>query len=98
MRLFKGYFISKILGATDLGEQDGREAYNPYTGEGHDPEVEDVNYVGYIVDLYLRDEMRPVRAETVPTIPDIVHADHDEGINLVLELDFKGHAAVSPAY
>lgn len=28
---------------TDVGEQAGKEAYNPYTGKGYDPKVENFN-------------------------------------------------------
>ncbi|EUC30370.1 hypothetical protein COCCADRAFT_28717 [Bipolaris zeicola 26-R-13] len=42
MRLSKDYFIPMVhdsgLGrVTDVGEQAGKEAYNPYTGKGYDP-------------------------------------------------------------
>lgn len=83
---------------TDVGEQAGKEAYNPYTGKGYDPKVEDVDYVGYIEHLHLRDEKGRVRVEKVPTLPDMVQAIHKEGMNVVLELDFKDQAAVEPAY
>ncbi|KAF2440406.1 PLC-like phosphodiesterase [Karstenula rhodostoma CBS 690.94] len=103
MRLSKDYFIPMIhdggLGrVTDAGEQAGKEAYNPYTGKGYDPKVKDVDYAGYMENLHLRDEMGRVRVEKVPTLPDMVQAIHKEGINVVLELDFKDQAAVEPAY
>lgn len=103
MRLSKDYFIPMIHDGgsgrtTDVGEQAGKEAYNPYTGQGYNPKVEDMNYAGYIENLHLRDEMGRVRVEKVPTLPDMVQAIHDEGMNVVLELDFKDKAAVEPAY
>ncbi|KAL1611946.1 hypothetical protein SLS60_000169 [Paraconiothyrium brasiliense] len=98
MRLSKDHFIPMIhdggLGrTTDVGEQAGKEAYNPYTGQGYNPNVEDLNYEGYIENLHLRDEMGRVRVEKVPTLPEMVQAIHEEGMNVVLELDFKDQAA-----
>lgn len=103
MRLSKDYFILMIhdggLGrTTDIGEQAGKAAYNPYTRTGYDPKVEDSNYVGFIEDLHLRDETGRVRVEKVPTLLHMVQAIHEQGMNVVLELDSKDQAAVEPAY
>lgn len=83
---------------TDVGEQTGQAAYNPFTGEGYNPSVADVNHKGFIENLHLRDEEGRTRSETVPTLVDMVQSIYDEGTNVVLQLDFKDKAAVEPAY
>lgn len=103
IRLSKDYFLPMIhdngLGrVTDVGEQNGKEAYNPYTGKGYNPKVKDVNYVGFMENLHLRDETGRVRVGKIPTLPDMVQAIHDDGTNVVLELDFKDEEAVEPTY
>lgn len=83
---------------TDVGEQAGEPAYNPFTGEGYDPKVAESNFIGFMEDLYLRDEQGRVRFERVPTLPEMVQTIHDAEMNVVLELDFKDQAAIEPAY
>lgn len=85
---------------TDIGEITGEAAYNPYTGQGYNPDVADFNFTGPggIEHLHLRDEQGRVRDETVPSLPEMVQSIYDSGMNVVLELDFKDQAAVEPAY
>ncbi|ETN42698.1 uncharacterized protein HMPREF1541_01856 [Cyphellophora europaea CBS 101466] len=83
---------------TNVGEVEGQAAYNPFTGQGHNPKVEDSAYSGFIEDLHLRDEAGRVRGETVPTLPGMVQYIHDVGMNVVLQLDFKDEAGVEIAY
>lgn len=83
---------------TDVGERMGQPAYNPYTGQGYNPHVQDVNFKGFIEYLHLRDEDGRVHAETVPTLTDMVQSIYDEGTNVVLQLDFKDKTAVEPSY
>ena len=83
---------------TDVGEQTGRPAYNPYTGKGYNPKVSNSTFKGFIENLHLRDEGGRVRDETVPTLPDMVQSIHSSGMNVVLQLDFKDEEAVEPAY
>ncbi|KAH4963655.1 hypothetical protein HBH77_087190 [Parastagonospora nodorum] len=83
---------------TDVGEFTGRAAYNPYTGQGYNPAVADLNFTGFIEHLHLRDEAGRVHEETVPTLPDMVQNIHKNGANVVLQLDFKDKEAVEPAY
>lgn len=83
---------------TDVGEQAGEPAYNPFTGEGYDPKVAESNFAGFMEDLHLRDEQGRVRFERVPTLPEMVQTIHDAEMNVVLELDFKDQDAIEPAY
>ncbi|KAJ9645524.1 hypothetical protein H2204_001104 [Knufia peltigerae] len=83
---------------TDVGEQSGKPAYNPFTGQGYNPKVSDVPFKGFIEKLHLRDEGGRVRDETVPSLPDMVESIHESGMNVVLQLDFKDKEAVEPAY
>ena len=83
---------------TDVGEQTGNAAYNPFTGKGYNPKVSDNNFTGFIENLHLRDEAGRVRDETVPSLPEMVQSIYDAGTNLVLQLDFKDKEAVEPAY
>ncbi len=83
---------------TDVGEQTGKPAYNPFTGQGYNPSVSNSSFKGFIEHLHLRDEGGRVRDETVPTLPDIVQSIHESGMNVVLQLDFKDKDAVEPAY
>ncbi|EME50001.1 hypothetical protein DOTSEDRAFT_118724 [Dothistroma septosporum NZE10] len=83
---------------TDIGEQTGQAAYNPFTGQGYNPSVNDLNFTGFIENIHLRDEGGRVHAETVPTLPQMVQSIHETGANVVLQLDFKDKEAVEPAY
>ncbi|KAF4819513.1 hypothetical protein CGCSCA5_v004379 [Colletotrichum siamense] len=83
---------------TDVGEQTGQPAYNPFTGQGYNPLVSEHNFTGFIENLHLRDEQGRVHVETVPTLPEMVHSIYETGANVVLQLDFKEQAAVEPAY
>lgn len=85
---------------TDIGEQTGRAAYNPYTGKGYNPKVSSFNFSGDsgIGSLHLRDEQGRVRDEYVPSLPQMVESIYESGMNVVLELDFKEESAVEPAY
>jgi hypothetical protein len=85
---------------TDIGEQTGQAAYNPYTANGYNPKVEEFNFTGLggIEGLRLRDDQGRVRDEYVPSLPQMVESIFDSGMNVVLELDFKDEAAVEPAY
>ncbi|KAK1856314.1 glycerophosphoryl diester phosphodiesterase [Colletotrichum chrysophilum] len=83
---------------TDVGEQTGQPAYNPFTGQGYNPLVSEHNFTGFIANLHLRDEQGRVHVETVPTLPEMVHSIYETGANVVLQLDFKEQAAVEPAY
>lgn len=56
---------------TNVGELNNKAAYNPYTGKGFNPKVNEVNYTGYIKGLNLRDEQGRTRLEKVPTLPDM---------------------------
>jgi hypothetical protein len=84
--------------STDVGKYTGVAAYNPYTGQGYKPAVNELNSTGFIENLRLRDEQGRVHAETVPTLQDMVESIYDEGINVVLQLDFKDKEAVGLAY
>ncbi|KAF4851204.1 hypothetical protein CGCSCA4_v003596 [Colletotrichum siamense] len=83
---------------TDVGEQTGQPAYNPFTGQGYNPLVSEHNFTGFIENLHLRDEQGRVHVETVPTLPEMVQSIYATGANVVLQLDFKEQAAVEPAY
>jgi glycerophosphoryl diester phosphodiesterase len=85
---------------TDIGEQTGQAAYNPYTGKGYNPDVSTLNFTGPdgIERLRLRDEQGRVRDEFVPSLPRMIESIRDSGMNVVLELDFKDQAAIEPAY
>jgi glycerophosphoryl diester phosphodiesterase len=85
---------------TDIGEQTGQAAYNPYTGKGFNPEVSTINFTGPngIERLRLRDDQSRVRDEYVPSLPQMIESIRDSGMNVVLELDFKDQAAIEPAY
>ena len=83
---------------TDIGERNGRAAYNPFTGKGYNPMVKDHDFKGFIETLHLRDEGGRVRRETVPSLGEMVRSIHDAGTNVVLQLDFKDIEAVEPAY
>jgi hypothetical protein len=85
---------------TDIGEQTGQAAYNPFTGTGYNPKVVDFNFTGPsgIEQLRLRDEQGRVRDEYVPSLPQMIESIRDSGMNVVLELDFKDQAAIEPAY
>ncbi|KAI8307647.1 hypothetical protein K4K61_003400 [Colletotrichum sp. SAR11_59] len=83
---------------TDVGEQTGQPAYNPFTGQGYNPLVNEHNFTGFIENLHLRDEQGRVHVERVPTLPEMVHSIYETGANVVLQLDFKEQAAVEPAY
>jgi glycerophosphoryl diester phosphodiesterase len=85
---------------TDIGEQTGQAAYNPYTGKGYNPDVSTLNFTGPdgIERLRLRDEQGRVRDEFVPSLPQMIESIRDSGMNVVLELDFKDQAAIEPAY
>ncbi|GJC78111.1 hypothetical protein ColLi_00949 [Colletotrichum liriopes] len=83
---------------TDVGEQTQQPAYNPFTGKGYNPLVNQQNFKGFIENLHIRDEQGRVHVETVPTLPDMVHSIYETGANVVLQLDFKDQAAVEPAY
>ncbi|KIX08191.1 uncharacterized protein Z518_02847 [Rhinocladiella mackenziei CBS 650.93] len=83
---------------TDVGEATGRAAYNPFTGKGYNPSVNNSTFKGFIEHLHLRDEGGRVHDETVPTLPQIVQSIYDSGTNVVLQLDFKDEEAVEPAY
>jgi glycerophosphoryl diester phosphodiesterase len=85
---------------TDIGEQTGQAAYNPYTGKGFNPEVSTINFTGPngIERLRLRDDQGRVRDEYVPSLPQMIESIRDSGMNVVLELDFKDQAAIEPAY
>lgn len=83
---------------TDVGEQTGQAAYNPFTGEGFNPAVVDLNFTGFIEHLHLRDEGGRVHFETVPTLPQMVQSIYHSGANVVLQLDFKDKNAVEQTY
>jgi len=85
---------------TDIGEQTGQAAYNPYTGKGYNPDVSEFNFTGPngIEQLRLRDEQGRVRDEYVPSLPQIIESIRDSSMDVVLELDFKDQAAVEVAY
>ena len=85
---------------TDIGEQTGQAAYNPYTGKGFNPEVSTMKFTGPngIEQLRLRDDQGRVRDEYVPSLPQMIESIRDSGMNVVLELDFKDQAAIEPAY
>lgn len=83
---------------TDVGEHVGEPAYNPFTGQGHNPPVAEADYKGFVEELHMRDEQGRVHFETVPTLPEIVETIRDAGVNVVLQLDFKDKDAVEPAY
>jgi hypothetical protein len=85
---------------TDIGEQTGQAAYNPYTGKGFNPTVNTMNFTGPngIERLRLRDDQGRVRDEYVPSLPQMIESIRDSGMNVVLELDFKDQAAIEPAY
>lgn len=83
---------------TDVGEQTGQAAYNPFTGKGYNPKVRDHTFKGFIEKLHHRDESGRVRDETVASLPEMVQSIYDAGTNLVLQLDFKDKEAVEPAY
>jgi len=85
---------------TNIGEYTGQAAYNPYTGQGYNPDVKDLNFTGPggIEQLRLRDEQGRVKDEHVATLTQIVEYIRDAGINMVLTLDFKDQHAVEPAY
>lgn len=83
---------------TDVGEQSGLPAYNPFTGQGYSPLIKENNYTDFIEHLHLRDEEGRVRIETVPTLPDLVESIRDSGANVVLQLDFKDKDAIESAY
>lgn len=83
---------------TDVGEQAGMAAYNPFTGAGYNPRVSNSSFSGFIEHLHLRDEGGRVRDETVPTLPEMVESIYDSGMDVVLQLDFKDQDAVEPAY
>ena len=85
---------------TDVGEQTGQAAYNPYTGKGFNPTVNTINFTGPngIERLRLRDDQGRVRDEYVPSLPQMIESIRDSGMNVVLELDFKDQAAIEPAY
>lgn len=34
--------------STDIGEQTGQPAYNPFTGKGYNPSVSEHNFTGFI--------------------------------------------------
>lgn len=83
---------------TDVGEQTGNPAYNPFKGEGYNPKVDDNKFMGFIDQLHLRDELGRVHVETVPTLPEMVQSIYESGASVVLQLDFKDKDAVAPAY
>lgn len=85
---------------TDIGEQTGQAAYNPFTGQGYDPKVVEFNFTGPngIENLRLRDEQGRVRDEHVPSLPQMIESIRESGMNVVLELDFKDQEAIEPAY
>lgn len=83
---------------TDIGEVNNKTAYNPYTGKGYNPPTKEMNFTDGIANLHLRDEQGRVRFERVPSLPEMIEAIHDTGINVVLELDFKDQAAIEPSY
>lgn len=85
---------------TDIGEQTGQAAYNPFTGKGYTPHVNELNFTGPngIERLHLRDEQGRVRDEYVPSLPQMIESIRDSGMNVVLELDFKDQEAIEPAY
>ncbi|EKG10118.1 Glycerophosphoryl diester phosphodiesterase [Macrophomina phaseolina MS6] len=83
---------------TDVGEQTGKAAYNPFTGQGYSPKVSESNFSGFIENLHRRDELGRVRREQVATLPDMIQNIHEAKTNVVLQLDFKDQAAVEPAY
>lgn len=83
---------------TDVGEQAGEPAYNPFTGKGYSPLVSESNYKGFMENLHLRDDQGRVHIETVATITDLVESIRDTGTNVVLQLDFKDREAVESTY
>ena len=83
---------------TDVGEQSGQPAYNPFTGMGYNPKIANRKFKGDIEKLPLRDEGGRVRAETVPSLTDMINTIKELGLNVVLQLDFKDYAAIEPAY
>ena len=85
---------------TDVGEQTGRPAYNPYTGEGFNPKISTWSFFGEdgIQGLHLRDEQGRVREEHVSSLPEMIHSIYENDVNIMLQLDFKDRRAVEPAY
>lgn len=85
---------------TDIGDFTGQDAYNPFTGQGYNPVVKDMNFTGPggIEHLHLRDEQGRVKDEHVSTLPQMVEYISDASIDLVLMLDFKVQEAVEPTY
>ncbi|KAG8623829.1 hypothetical protein KVT40_008805 [Elsinoe batatas] len=82
---------------TSIGESLGLPAYNPFTGQGHNPAISSLP-LSALAPLHLRDGSGRVRAEHPPTLPEMVEFIRDEGIDIVLQLDFKTVDAVEPAY
>ena len=83
---------------TDVGEQSGKLAYNPYTGHGYNPAIIKSNYSGFIENLHYRDEQGRAHFETIATLEDVVSTIQEAATNVVLQLDFKEKAAVEQAY
>lgn len=75
--------------STDVGEHVGATAYNPYTGQGYNPAVIDMNCTSAM--------MQAEFMSRLPTLPDLVTNMYHTGTN-VLQLDFKDKEAVAPAY
>jgi hypothetical protein len=85
---------------TNIGDFTGKAVYNPYTGEGYNPIVKDLNFTDPdgIGQLRLRDDQGRVKDEHIPTLPQMVEYIRDSGMNVVLALDFEDQDAVEPAY
>jgi glycerophosphoryl diester phosphodiesterase len=103
IRMSSDYFLAMIHGTglgrtTDVGEMKAEAAYNPFTGEGYDPKVKDVNFTGNIEYLHLRGEQGRVRSEHVPILPDMIQRIRENGLNVVLQLNFKHKDDVEQAY
>jgi len=103
IRLSKDGYLTMIHDAglgreTDVGEQTGNPAYNPFTGEGYSPLVKESDYKGFMENLHLRDDQGRVHVETVATLTDIVESIRHTETNVVLQLDFKDRDAVELAY
>jgi len=72
---------------TNVGEMNNKSAYNPFSGEGYNPKVNENNYTGFMDGLRLRDEQGRTRDEKIPTLPGIIQSIFDSGANVVLQLD-----------
>ncbi|KAL1407894.1 hypothetical protein Q8F55_007330 [Vanrija albida] len=83
---------------TDVKPPAGESYHNPFTGKGYSPLVKDTNWFGEMEHLHLRDDSGNVTSEHPILLKELLEFIHDEGINILVQIDVKDLDAMAYGY